>query len=66
VDPKGALFSGGAAVATAGISILAKGVWDRMFQAGDPCAASAAEADKLAKEAARPQKKSLFRRFRGR
>jgi hypothetical protein len=66
VDPKGALFSGGAAVATAGISILAKGVWDRMFQAGDPCAAAAAEADKLAKEAADPQKKPLFRRFRGR
>jgi uncharacterized protein involved in outer membrane biogenesis len=47
VDPKGALFSGGAAIATAGISILAKGVWDRMFRADDPCAVAAAEAARL-------------------
>jgi hypothetical protein len=47
VDPKGVLFTGGAAVATAGISILAKGVWDRMFRADDPCAAAAAEAARL-------------------
>ena len=47
VDPKGVLFSGGAAVATAGISIIAKGVWDRMFRAEDPCAVAAAEAARL-------------------
>ena len=61
VDPKGALFSGGAAVATGGISILARGVWDRVFQADDPCAAAAAEADRLAKKASKkgkPQKRS--------
>ncbi|MBL8201617.1 MAG: AsmA family protein [Chromatiales bacterium] len=47
VDPKGVLFTGGAAVATAGISILAKGVWDRMFRAEDPCAVAAEEAERL-------------------
>ncbi|MEQ1800861.1 MAG: AsmA-like C-terminal region-containing protein [Gammaproteobacteria bacterium] len=47
VDPKGVLFTGGAAVATAGISILAKGVWDRMFRADDPCAVAAAESARL-------------------
>jgi uncharacterized protein involved in outer membrane biogenesis len=47
VDPKGVLFSGGAAVATAGISIIAKGVWDRMFRAEDPCAVAGAEAARL-------------------
>ena len=47
VDPKGVLFSGGAAFATAGISIIAKGVWDRMFRAEDPCAVAAAEAARL-------------------
>ncbi len=47
VDPKGVLFTGGAAVATAGIPILAKGVWDRMFRAEDPCAVAAAEAERL-------------------
>ncbi len=47
VDPKGTLVSGGIAVATSGISILAKGLWDRLLKADDPCAAAAAEATKL-------------------
>ncbi len=52
VDPKGVLFYGGAAAATAGISILAKGAWDRMFRADDPCTVVAAEATRL--DSARP------------
>ena len=42
-----ALMPLGAAFATAGISIIAKGVWDRMFRAEDPCAVAAAEAARL-------------------
>ncbi|MDH5255120.1 MAG: AsmA family protein [Gammaproteobacteria bacterium] len=65
VDPKGVLFSGGAAVATAGISILAKGVWDRMFRADDPCAEAAAEAARL--ESGEPaSRKTLIPRPRSR
>jgi uncharacterized protein involved in outer membrane biogenesis len=56
VDPRGALFSGGAAVATAGISILAKGAWDRLFKAEDPCAAASAEATRLEVGGAAPRK----------
>lgn len=37
VDEKGLLISGGAAVATGGLSILAKGVWGRMSRSKDPC-----------------------------
>ena len=38
VDVKGAAISGGAAVATAGISILAEGLWDRWIgTAKNPC-----------------------------
>lgn len=37
VDEKGLLISGGAAVATAGLSLLARGVWDRMSRSKDPC-----------------------------
>jgi uncharacterized protein involved in outer membrane biogenesis len=47
VDRRGVLVTGGAAIATAGISILAKGVWDRMFRAEDTCAVAADEADRL-------------------
>ncbi len=64
VDPKGVLFSGGAAVATAGISIVAKGVWDRMFRAEDPCAVAAAEAARL--ESGEPAaRRRLIPRLRG-
>ena len=34
-----AIIFGGAAAATGGLSILAKGLFDRMANAGDPCAA---------------------------
>jgi hypothetical protein len=56
VDPKGVLFTGGAAVATAGISILAKGAWDRIFRADDPCAVAAAESAGLESGAVAPRK----------
>ncbi len=39
LDPAGTLVTGGAAVATAGISILAKTAWDRVFRDKDPCSA---------------------------
>jgi hypothetical protein len=41
------------------------GVWDRLFQASDPCAAAATEADRLAREATDPKKKSLLQRIMG-
>lgn len=44
VDEKGVLLSGGAAVATGGLSILAKAAWDRLSRAQDPCADTAAQA----------------------
>lgn len=38
LDPKGVALSGGAAVATAGLSILAEGLWDRWIAtAKNPC-----------------------------
>jgi len=37
VDETGLLVSGGAAVATGGLSILARGLWDRMSRSRDPC-----------------------------
>lgn len=37
VDETGVLISGGVAVATGGLSLLARGVWDRMSKSGDPC-----------------------------
>jgi len=37
VDETGLLISGGAAVATGGLSILARGVWNRLSRAKDPC-----------------------------
>jgi uncharacterized protein involved in outer membrane biogenesis len=46
LDPKGTLVSGGAAVATGGLSILAVAAWDRIFREKDPCAATLREADK--------------------
>jgi hypothetical protein len=38
VDEKGALITGGVAVATGGVSILARAAWDRVKGSGDPCA----------------------------
>ena len=37
VDEKGVLLTGGAAVATGGLSILASAAWSRVSRAGDPC-----------------------------
>jgi uncharacterized protein involved in outer membrane biogenesis len=48
LDPKGALVNGGAAFATAGLSILAVTAWDRVFHSRDPCGAAAAQADREA------------------
>ena len=48
LDPKGVALSGGAAVATAGLSILAEGLWDRWIAtASNPCEKLI---DKIAKE----------------
>ena len=46
LDPGGTLVSGGAAVVTMGLSILAQTAWDRVFRSKDPCGAAIAEADK--------------------
>jgi hypothetical protein len=43
VDAKGGLITGGAAVATGGLSILAKAAWDRLARSKDPCNAAAKE-----------------------
>ncbi len=40
VDEQGVLISGGAAVATGGLSILAKAAWDRIGRSGNPCDAT--------------------------
>jgi len=40
VDAKGSLISGGAAVATGGLSILAKATWNRLARSGNPCEAA--------------------------
>ena len=37
VDEKGALITSGAAVATAGLSVLAKAAWDRLSRSPRPC-----------------------------
>lgn len=46
VDPTGALVNGGAAFATAGLSVVATTVWDRIFHSKDPCAAAVAHSDR--------------------
>ncbi|MDA1063495.1 MAG: hypothetical protein O2907_04010 [Proteobacteria bacterium] len=43
VDEKGLLVSGGVAVATGGLSILARAAWDRMSRSDDACDETAAE-----------------------
>ena len=48
LDPTGALVNGGAAFATAGLSVVATTLWDRFVQADDPCAAAVAESDRRA------------------
>lgn len=46
MDASGALVQGGAAVATAGLSIVAKAFHDRFLTGKDPCAKAVKEADK--------------------
>ncbi len=37
VDEAGVLITGGAAVATGGLSLVARGLWDRLSKSGDAC-----------------------------
>ena len=46
LDPEATLVQGGAAIATAGLSILAKGVKDRFLSSKTPCADALKKADK--------------------
>ena len=45
LDPESILIEGGVAVATAGLSILAKGFKDRFLSEKDPCGKAVAEFD---------------------
>jgi hypothetical protein len=47
LDPTGSLIEGGAAVYTAGLSILAKSLWKRWFGSREVCQKVAAEALKI-------------------
>lgn len=44
VDEAGVLVSGGAAVATGGLTVLARGLWDRLSRAGDACGQASKQA----------------------
>ncbi|RLA31978.1 MAG: hypothetical protein DRR11_09420, partial [Gammaproteobacteria bacterium] len=46
IDPEGVLIEGGVAVATAGLSILAKSFKNRFLSDKDPCGTALADADK--------------------
>lgn len=46
VDEQGVLITGGAALATGGLSILARAAWDRLGRSADPCEAALREAKK--------------------
>jgi uncharacterized protein involved in outer membrane biogenesis len=46
VDEKGALISGSAAVATMGLSFLAKAAWDRLSRSPNPCKSARQDASK--------------------
>ena len=41
VDAKGTLITGGAAVATGGLSLLARATWDRLVRSKTPCETAA-------------------------
>ena len=43
VDAKGSLISGGAAVATGGLSILARATWERLVRSKNPCDTASAQ-----------------------
>jgi hypothetical protein len=44
VDETGLLITGGAAVATGGLTILARGIWDRLARSREPCGQASARA----------------------
>jgi hypothetical protein len=46
LDQKGVLVAGGAAVATGGLSVLAKAAWDRLSRDENPCEEAGAAARK--------------------
>ena len=50
LDPTGTLVNGGAAFATAGLSVVATTLWDRVVHEKDPCGAAVAAADRRAKD----------------
>ena len=45
IDPEGVLIEGGLAVATAGLSIIAKSLKNRYLSGKDPCGKALADAD---------------------
>lgn len=44
VDETGVLITGGATVANGGLSLLARGLWDRLSKSGDACGQMATQA----------------------
>lgn len=46
VDEAGVLITGGAAVATGGLTLLARGIWDRLSKSGDACKQMSGQAQK--------------------
>ncbi len=46
LDPTNTIVVGGAAVMTAGLSLLAKPIWDRIVSSSDPCGEIAKRAEK--------------------
>jgi len=59
VDTKTTIVGGGAAVATAGLSIVALHVWDRAFKAKNPCAEIEKQAKSL-ESGEKPKRRSLL------
>ena len=63
LDPTGTLVTGGAAVATAGLSLVATALWDRAIRSSDPCGEAVKEAEKnknKQKKNEKKKKKGLF------
>ena len=50
VDAKGGLISGGAAVATGGLSILARATWERLVRSKNPCETASKQGIELLQE----------------
>jgi hypothetical protein len=50
LDPTGTAVSGSIAVATVGLSLIARSMWDRFFSSGDPCGQSIKQIEKLEAE----------------